>query len=194
MNVQDFKIIAARKSDAPFIAQAVIDAVGKEIALDFAGSPERLPLVHELFTTLAGREDSQYSYRNSLVALDDGGAVAGVIVSYDGARLHELRKAFIEEAARVLGLVIDEASMPDETSDDEIYLDSLCVFPAYRGHRLATRLIEAAVKSHAGSGKPIGLLVDPDNPRARRLYDSLGFRQEGERPFAGVMMRHMLFS
>lgn len=191
MKALDFKIIPARRGDASSIADAVIAAVGDEIALDFAGSEQRLPLVKETFTRLAARDDSQYSYRNSLVALDDEGNVAGVIVSYDGEELHYLRKAFINVANEVLGLDIKEENMADETSADEIYLDSLCVFPKYRGLGLAKKLIQAAAESHKDSGKPLGLLVDYVNPKARKLYVSLGFESVGERPFAGTVMEHM---
>ena len=191
MTHTEFKIQPARRSDAEVIGRAVVTAVGEEISEQFAGSKERLPLVYKTFSDLAARDDSQYSYKNALVALDPEGQVAGVIVSYDGARLHELRRAFIEVANDVLGYDIKEEEMADETSPDEIYLDSLCVFEPYRGQGLAKRLIDAAAKAHASSGKPLGLLVDYDNPRARRLYDRLGFVRVGERPFAGTVMEHM---
>lgn len=186
-----FTIIPARQSDAPLIANGIIEAVGHEIAAEFAGSPERLPLVHQTFTELASREDSQYSYLNTLVALADNGEVAGILVAYDGGRLQQLRKAFIEVANRTLGFDIKEEEMIDETSPDEIYLDSLCVFDKYRRQGLARQLIEATADKFKTSGKPLGLLVDYDNPNARKLYASLGFESQGERPFAGTMMEHM---
>jgi len=191
MKTEEFKIIPARRGDADSIAAAVIAAVGDELTLGFAGSRERVPLVVETFKRLAARDDSQYSYRNSLVALDEEGTVAGVIISYDGEDLHYLRKAFVTVANEVLSLNINDEDMADETSDDEIYLDSLCVFPPYRGRGLAKKLIEAAALSHKDSGKPLGLLVDYDNPKARKLYVSLGFEPVGQRPFAGTIMEHM---
>jgi len=186
----DFKIAPARPEHAPYIAQAVLMAVGEEIELGLAGGEERRPLAMQAFTELAARDDSQYSYLNSLVATDADGHVAGVIVSYDGARLHDLRRAFFEVAERVLGLHFDD-SLDDETDAGEIYLDSIAVFPDFRGHGLAGRLIEAAAHHHAGAGKPLGLLVDVPNTRAYDLYRRLGFTKVGQRPFAGVMMDHL---
>lgn len=191
MNKYEFKLIPARRGDAKAIADAVIAAIGEEIAVNLAGSKERLPLVYKTFERLAARDDSQYSYRNSIVALDEEGNVAGVVVSYDGEELHFLRRAFITVANEVLDLGIKEENMHDETSPDEIYLDSLCVFPAYRGQGLASKLIEAACAAHVDSGKPLGLLVDYDNPKARKLYDRLGFKKVGECPFAGTVMEHL---
>lgn len=186
----DITIRQATPEHAPDIARAVIMAIGPEIELSLAGSTDRLHLVAETFTELAGRPDTQYSYLNTLVALAPDGRVAGVLVSYDGARLLTLRRAFFDTARRLLGLSFDDTLEP-ETSTDEIYLDSLAVFPQWRGHGLARRLIDAAAGRHSSAGKPLGLLVEPDNTRARSLYTALGFRDAGMRPFAGVSMHHM---
>lgn len=43
----------------------------------------------------------------------------------------------------------------------------------------------------ADSGKPLGLLCDKTNTRARALYDSLGFKHVGETPFAWELMDHL---
>ncbi len=166
-------------------------AIGNEICCHMAGGAQRLPLVREVFTRLARREDSQYSYLNSLIALDPEGNPAAAIVSYDGARLYELRQAFVDEANALLGWNVTQNDFQDETSADEFYLDSLMVSPAYRRRGLAGRLIALAAQRARENGKPLGLLVDYDNPEARRLYVSTGFRSVGERPFAGTMMEHM---
>lgn len=186
----DISIRQADPAHAPAIARAVIMAIGPEIELSLAGSPDRLHLVAETFTELAARPDTQYSYLNTLVALTPDGEVAGVLVSYDGARLLNLRRAFFDTAHRLLGLTFDDTLEP-ETAPGEIYLDSLAVFPRWRGHGLARRLIEAAEARHATAGKPLGLLVEPGNNVARSLYTRLGFRDAGMRPFAGVAMHHM---
>lgn len=185
----EIHIEPACEHDAPAIATAIMMAVGDEIVNDFAGTPDRIPLVHRVFTELASRTDSQYSYLNTLVARD-GDKTAGLIISYDGADLPRLREAFIETAARILGTDYT-GKLADETSPDEIYLDTLAVFPEWRGHKLAGRLIDAAIMHHASSGKPVGLLVDPPNERAYGLYRRLGFEYVGDRPFAGVMMHHL---
>ena len=187
----DIRIRPGRPSDAADIATAIIIAVGDEITEAFAGTHDRVPLVHDMFRQLAGRTDSQYSYKNVLVAEDAAtGRTAGLIIGYDGARLLTLRRVFFRQAKETLGLEYDDSLEP-ETSDDEVYLDTLAVFPDFRGRKIAGRLIAAAIEHFAPLGKPVGLLVDPDNPRAEHLYLSLGFRRVDERPFAGVMMHHM---
>lgn len=185
------KIINARKSDAPLIARSIMDAVGVEICNDLAGQDHTLADVERLFTLLAEREDSQYSYLNTLAAVDDDGKAVGVIVSYDGALLHELRKPFFQLVKTELGRNLD--NVDDETDADEFYLDTLAVLPEYRGRGIASMLLKGAVERASKAGKPAGLLVDKENERARRLYESIGFRQVGERPFCYVMMDHLQF-
>ena len=89
-------IIPARPQDAMLIGASVVDAIGEEIAANLAGENHTVNDVIDMFATLAAREDSQYSYRNALVAVDDDGTPVGVCVGYDGAKLHELRRPFFE--------------------------------------------------------------------------------------------------
>lgn len=186
------RIIEARKSDAPLIARSIMDAVGMEICENLAGNDRTLADVERLFTGLAEREDSQYSYLNTLVAVDDDGKSVGVVVSYDGARLYDLRKAFFEQVKKELGRSLDDVD--DETDPGEFYIDTLSVLPEYHGQGVATALLKGAIRRAAEAGKPAGLLVDKDNHRARRVYERVGFRQVGERPFCYVMMDHLQFA
>jgi GNAT superfamily N-acetyltransferase len=58
-------------------------------------------------------------------------------------------------------------------------IDEIYVAPAWRRRGLATVLIESLCTEHSSSpGRPIALEleVSPGNPRARRLYERLGFR------------------
>ena len=190
----EFKIIPAKRDDAHFIAQTVLGAIGTEHTLHMAGSEERLPLVEELFTELASRDDSQYSYLNTLIAVTPDGKRAGAVISYDGSKLFSLREAFIKEVNRLLGWNLRQEDFTDETSPDEVYLDSLMVLPEYRCQGLGTLLIEEAGKKAREAGKPLGLLVAFDNPSARRLYAGIGFKSMGNRPFAGKDMEHMQLS
>lgn len=187
----EINIIPATPDDAPFIAQVVLGAIGKEHTLEMASSPDRLPLVEQVFTNLAAMDNSQYSYRNTLLAVTPGREYAGAVVNYDGAALHSLRRAFISEANRLLDWGLKVSDFPDETSPDELYLDSLMVLPKYRRNGIGTKLIEAVRERGAALGKPVGLLVDFGNPNARRLYTALGFRSVGQRPFAGKTMEHL---
>ncbi|MDE5666405.1 MAG: GNAT family N-acetyltransferase [Duncaniella sp.] len=186
------KIVEARKEDAQLIARSVMDAVGKEICQSLAGEHHTLDDVEGMFTRLAERDDSQYSYINTLVAVDDDGKAVGVCVGYDGAKLDELRKPFFEAVRQELGK--DMGDVEDETDSSEFYLDTLAVLPEYRGRGIASQLLKASVSRAASIGKPAGLLVDKDNVNARRLYERVGFTQVGERPFCYVLMDHLQYT
>lgn len=183
------KIIKARKDDAILIAKSVMAGVGEEICLDFAGENYSMGDVEQLFTELAQRKDSQYSYLNTLVAVNDDGKAMGACISYDGAKLQELRRPFFEAVARLLGR--DMTDIQDETDPSEFYIDTLAVLPEYRRQGIASALLKASIEKAREAGKPAGLLVEKENYRARCLYESLGFKQVGERPFAYVMMDHL---
>lgn len=187
-------IIPATPAHAPLIGKAVVMAIGDELARELAGEHHTPAEVEALFADLAGRDDTQYSYCNTLAAVDDEGRVMGLLVCYDGAGLITMRRIFFKEAAERIGMTVDGNvdDIPGETTPDEFYLDSLAVFPEFRGQGIAGKLISAAVERAALSGKRPGLLVDKTNHRARKLYDSLGFKVVGERPFAGETMYHMV--
>lgn len=188
--MDDFVIRNATKEDASYIAKAIMSAVGDEITDSFAGEHHTREDVYQLFRSLARRDDSQYSYRNSIIAESHTGEVMGAAIGYDGAKLSELRVAFFQEAESSLGYQL-EGQIADETSPDEYYLDTIAVTPEYRGRGVAMALINAIEKRATLISKPLGLLVDKTNRVARNLYKKVGFQYVDERPFAGEMMDHL---
>lgn len=191
--MKDIKIIDATPDDAPMIAQAILEAVGEGLVANMAGSTHTREDVAGIFTRLARRDDTQYSYQNSRIALVEG-KKAGVCISYDGGNLKSLRRPFFQEANRVLGWNISAEeidSLPGETVPEEFYLDTVATLPEFRGRGVASALIKDANKKANAVNLPLGLLVSDHNPKARRLYDSLGFRPVGSRPFAGETMTNL---
>lgn len=190
---QNIRIIDAVPGDAPMIAEAIMAAVGDELVSHMAGSRSRED-VKEVFSRLARREDSQYSFRNTGIATTTQGQKCGVCVSYDGGRLKELRRSFFEEANRVLGWGMTEEeveALPGETCGEEYYLDTLATLPEFRGQGVGSALIADARSKAVAADLPLGLLVADDNTQARRLYERLGFKAVGRRPFAGAEMTNM---
>lgn len=190
-----YKIRDAEPSDAPMIADAILEAVGPQIVSAMSPDGSREP-VFSVFERLAKRDDSQYSYHNARIAVMTDGTPAGVCISYDGALIYELRKSFFEEARKHLGWNLnkrEEDEFPGETGPEEFYLDSLATLPQYRGKGVAKALIKDAKEKADKAGKPLGLLVSDHNPKARSLYESLGFVEVGRRPFAGEVMTNLRF-
>ena len=183
-------IAKAGLAQASAIAKLIMMAMTDDCCLYFCGDGYGLEDFHRMMTMLVEREDSQYSYKNTLVALD-GDKIVGISVSYDGGRLHELRRAFIEAAKEHIGK--DHSGMDDETQAGELYLDSLAVLPEYRRQGIARALLLATKERANQYGLPhVGLLVDKDNPDGEALYSSVGFRYVGDSRWGGHPMKHMI--
>ncbi len=183
------KIINAEKKHADLIADTIMSAIGMDHCDEIAGQDSTGDNLKALFREMAERDDTQYSYRNTLVAIDDNGKPMGAIVSYDGGQLARLRSPFIARLQEETEL--DPNNILDETEPGEYYLDSLAVLPEYRGREVGRKLIAAAIEQGRSLDLTPGLLVAKDNPSARALYEHLGFRKIGDRPFMGIVMDHM---
>lgn len=175
---------------ASHIASLIMEAMSTDCCQNLAGPHHNLADFHRVISNLVKMEDSQYSYKNTLVGVTSSGILAGVVVAYDGADLKRLRKRFVNEALVEFG--IDYSAMEAETGEGEFYIDSLAVSSNFRGKKFATRLLEAAIEraKQLGHAK-VGLLVDKGNPIAERLYAKLGFEYVNDTIWGGHAMKHL---
>jgi len=173
----------AELEDSPIIAKAIVMALGEEVAKEYCGK-DYLSVLDEIIRM----EDTQYSYRNALVAVADNVPV-GATIGYDGGLLEQLRDKTLSVIHRYNpGLVVTD----DETSAGEFYLDTIGMLPEFRGFGIGRKLLLAMRdKAFSMGHKCVGLLVDLGNPDAERLYRSLGFEQVGEIDFFGHKMKHL---
>ena len=184
------KIQEATKSQAAEIANLIMMAMTDDCCLYFCGDSYGLDDFRKMMTKLVECENSQYSYQNTLVA-KDGNKVVGISVCYDGSRLHELRRTFIEAAKEYIGK--DHSGMDDETQAGELYLDSLAVLSEYRRQGIAQKLLLATKERANRLGLPcVGLLVDKNNPVGEALYTSVGFRYVNDSHWGGHPMKHLI--
>ena len=168
----------ATLADAPFVAWGVC------CALHTHPTSEKLEFISHHVCSRG--PEVLYSYRNALLAFD-GNKPVGLCLSYDGAGYHERRLTtfalFSEDNEtnddEVQGMDLTNAE--DETCAGEYYIDSLAVIPEYRGRGIARHLMQRHIEHAATLGIPLAtLLVDPDNPPALRLYESLGFKYHSD--------------
>ena len=189
MGLTMIEIREAKKNQAAEIANLIMMAMTDDCCLYFCGDGYGLEDFRKMMTLLVEREDSQYSFKNTLVALD-GERVVGISVCYDGGELHQLRRAFIESAKKYIGK--DHSGMDDETQAGELYLDSLAVLPEYRHQGIARILIKATKEKADKMGIPcVGLLVDKGNPYGEAFYSSVGFRYVNDSMWGGHPMKHL---
>lgn len=178
----------ARASDAAFIADVVLAAMGHDVfspeVLSSGTTPfGTLAAVREALTRICAKEDTLYSWKNTCVATYCG-KTAGALISYDGAE-------YAETADRTFTLIskalkVEKPQPGEETSAGEWYLDSLAVHPEYRGHGIGAILIQNSLDEAqaAGYGRAT-LIVDKEKPGLHSLYARLGFEDECEIMFFG---------
>ena len=63
------RIEDAQKEQAEVIARLIMEAMNHDCCQWFAGPDHSLEEFHQLITSLVERDDSQYSYLNTLVAV-----------------------------------------------------------------------------------------------------------------------------
>lgn len=188
MNIRNANPYEARQ-----IARLIMTAMSYDCCRYFTGPDHTLQEFEDMMTQLVAGDCRQYSFRNTLVAADAAGGVAGISVSYDGARLHCLRRAFTEVAREAFGR--DFSAMDDETQPGELYIDSLAVRPEWRHRGVATALLQATIAKARRLQLPaVGLLVDQGNPAAEQLYRSVGFGYANDAAWGGHPMRHLVIN
>lgn len=174
------------KQAAPLIIQAM-----EELACFFVQSPDPAAAV-PVFEYFFQQKQNQYSYEHTLIYQIDE-HVAGTLTAYDGARLSVLRQPFlryIEDEFQVR-----DFHPEDETEAGEFYIDTIAVSLDFQGKGIGSKLIEACIeKAGQLNHKKVGLLVDFENPNAKRLYARLGFETKGIKEFMGGKYDHMQFS
>lgn len=105
----------ATPDQASHIASLIMEAMNADCCQNLAGPQHTLVDFHQMMAELVAMEDSQYSYRHTLVAITSSGILAGICVAYDGGKLRQLRRRFVEAAIRKFG--IDYSGMADETCE-----------------------------------------------------------------------------
>lgn len=166
--------------DAAFVAQVVAEALGDTLMERVATGQEtaRDRDILKLIEDVCRRDDTLYSWRNTRMAISSEGQPAGALVAYPGSGYLECRT----RTFALLGSLItfDVENMDAETRDGEYYIDSLAVLPQWRGRGIARRLLQEAQREAWRRGLPAILACAPDNVGAKRLYESLGFRETGQ--------------
>lgn len=178
----------ARPSDAFAIAPLMMQAM-EEVIQHLTGSADaysELPLLQRFISL----PDNQYSYQNTIV-FESRDGVVGSLTAYDGAKLHALRQPVIDYLS-LGGIQITQIN--DETEAGEFYIDTISVAPKQQGTSIGTQLLQAGIEWGLTLGLPaIGLLVNPDKPKAKSFYEHQGFMIQGIRPFMDIDYIHMIF-
>lgn len=161
----------ATPADALFIAR------GFHAAMLMDDVPEER--IRAFAEEICSRSDVLYSARNTILALSPEGEPVGMVTAYDGQHYRAMKERTFTLVHELFGP--DFRDMDDEAAAGEYYIDSLAVLPAWRGQGIGRALLREALNQAARLGIPQATIaVDPDNSKARSLYESLGFRHQGD--------------
>lgn len=140
--------------------------------------------VDEILAGLFLLEGNRFSSSISDLAEWDG-QPAGMLVSFPGREftrrelnigLGLLKLCGLWEVLRLSPRALSIASGV-EAYRDEYYLANMAVLPHFQGRGIGSRLLAHAEWKARGAGlKKCSLIVDTENPMARRLYERLGYQ------------------
>lgn len=183
----EYRIRKATIEDARDIALCLFLAM-KDIAFYLFNTNEKnesLSILEEFIST----ENNQYSYSICWVVENKKNKVIAASNVYSGANLYLLRKAVIDFNKEKHGRNIE---IEDETQSGEYYIDCMGVHPDYQGKGIGSLLFQHLIQEYVTQQKQtLGLLVDLDNPQAKKLYLKLGFEVVGQKTLAGKTLEHM---
>lgn len=178
----------AVQQDAEPIATYILLAM-EEIVFQFIGEKNRKK-AKEFMLRFVKEKGNQYSYEYCWILEDEGEVVAAALV-YGGDELEKLRAPISAYIESVFNIKFD---FEDETQAGEIYIDCVGVNPDKQGRGIGSKLFKFLIQEYVIKQKQtLGLLVDEDNPGARRLYLRMGFKAVGYKDFAGKKMEHLQF-
>ena len=179
----------AQIADAPIIAEHLLIAL-ETIVYQFIGKVDDGEAIAFLQHFIEAK-NNQYTYQHCYVAELDHKIVAAAVV-YDGAKLDELRNPVFEYIKKQYHL---DMQMDPETQAGEFYLDTIAVNRKHQGQGIGTKLLQFIINKYVHQQKQtLGLLVNADNPAAKKLYLRLGFKYVGKRTLLGNVVEHLSMS
>ena len=164
-----------------------------------------LNAIHNLANMLTGEEEKEkilktldsfvfmdvnrLSYKNTYT-YDIEDELAGLIIAYDSNKVSQLDSPILKhlESKNIFLEAFDK-----ECFEDEFYIDTVSVSPSFQGRGIAKELFSfAEQKAKELDFKKLSLLVDFENPKAKALYEKLGFKDNEILKVSGNNFYHMI--
>lgn len=133
---------------------------------------------------------NQYSFENTWVVETNSQILAAGIV-YNGADLQKLRTPIQKYIESKYGHPFQPE---DETQAGEYYIDCVGVHPLSQGKGIGSALFQFFIQEYVeNQNQTLGLLVENNNPQAKKLYLKLGFKVINECTLTGKKMEHLQY-
>lgn len=180
------EIISAQKQHALAFAELILPAM-EDLIYFYLGEENKtkaLAFLQDQFLL----EESLYSYAHTLVAFSESECV-GALIAYDSdkhVKLQQKLQVYLQENHDF------KDQLTPETEAGEFYLDALSVDPRFRGKKIGSQLIGYAENlARERKHSHLGLLVDTENPKAKRLYERLDFKVVNNKNLSGQKYEHL---
>ncbi|MDF2791724.1 MAG: family N-acetyltransferase [Neobacillus sp.] len=171
---QELKFRGAVKKDAKNSAELIHIAIA-DIAEKLTGQTKK-ENIRETLAYFFREENNRLSYQNMIVA-DLLGEVAGIVIIYPGEEASRLDEPILKRLRKKRR---DEVIFLDKEADEgDFYIDTVCVDERFRGRGIGTMLLKEAEKTALQRGySRLSLNVAQDNPIAKKLYESIGYKED----------------
>lgn len=188
----------ARREDAALAASLIYEVLPADVAAKLLGRLDRdraLAIASQLVASRWGR----WSHRQIWVA-EVGGEPAGIFLGFPGTDGGWLDLGFAWNLTRLTGwqaigrLARFEWALwrsgSVEFTAAEFYIDSLAVLPQFRGQGIGSALLTAAERQAEAHGLGrCSLFVTQINPRAKQLYERMGYQVVARYDFPYTVFR-----
>lgn len=179
----------ASSADAGAIAPIMLAAM-EEIVYYLIGEQDRQKAIAFLEHHIA-QTGNQYSYEHIFVAEEEGNII-GEICLYPGSSLEQLRAPVL---AYLHTHYQRDLPLAAETQEGEIYIDTIAVSAETRGKGLGKMLLLYVIDLFVHRyHEVLGLLVEKENPKAKKLYLNMGFKPVGQVNLFEKELEHLQYS
>lgn len=185
---------AVTPEDGSAVSELIVMAI-EDLADQFTKATTKEDLSIRL-QMLIGSPETRFFAVYGLV-IEDSGEVAGAGFAYSGKAMKALNQNTLVQM-KTIGVnyhVEEEARLvaSKEANEDEFYIDNLAVFETYRGKGYSRMLIEAFEEKAKSEGfKKISILADLHNPKAKAIYERLGYVSDSVFRVLGHDYDHMV--
>lgn len=180
--------------DGSAVSRLIVMAI-EDLAEQFTKATELETLYLRIQMLIDGPE-TRFSAGYGLV-VEEGGAIAGAGFAYSGKTIKDLTENMIQlMKSKGASYHVDEERRlieSKEANEDEFYIDNLAVFENFRGKSYSRFIIEAFEKKAREEGfMKISILADLHNPKAKAIYEGLGYVPDSIFRVLGHDYHHMV--
>ena len=177
----------ANKNNIENISTLIHDAI-HDIAITLTGENENEKILETLDYYIK-MDINRLSY-NNIYTYEIQNQTVGILVAYSSNDVEKLDSPILEHIKQK-NIALE--CFEKECFPDEFYIDTVSVSSSFQGRGIAKELFSfAEQRAKELNFKKLSLLVDFENPKAKALYEKLGFTDNDVLEVSGSQFSHMI--